>query len=71
MDETKINPKAIVVSSILENETYTPDSGLYQRLALVLNRLPLGDLENLALLVSLKETEAAQKATENVTSYPG
>lgn len=44
--------------SILRNETYQQDSGLYQRLEAALGRLPAAALADLDTLLSLKETEA-------------
>jgi hypothetical protein len=46
--------KASYVHDILKNDTYMPDSGLYQRLFKALLEIPGDDLCNLSLIVAIK-----------------
>jgi len=55
-----------LIQSILRNETYQQDSRLYEGLVHALHRLPVDQLANLDLLVSLKLSEAADRAVSEV-----
>ncbi len=48
------DPKTQVIARILDNPVYTPESGLYKRLAKVLGRLSLVDLSDLQTLLQCK-----------------
>jgi len=56
--------RGVHIRNILANETYMPDSGLYQMLETALGRLSLDALASLALLVSLKVTEGEQRGRD-------
>jgi hypothetical protein len=56
--------KLTLVKTILRNETYMQDSGLYQRLEAALNKVSLETLSQLDVLISCKMAEAEQRGRE-------
>lgn len=52
--------KSILIGKILSNDTYTRESGLYQRLAAILEKQSVDTLADLSLIVEMKERFAAQ-----------
>ncbi len=54
--------KIVAIDSFLRNEAYTPLSGLMVNLKKALLKLPAVELENLQLIIEIKETDAADSA---------
>lgn len=54
------------IDMILQNPVYMPDSGLYLSLHAYLMRLPLGTIENLCVLISIKVRDAEQKRLDEL-----
>ena len=57
MMHSTVNRKMEIITDILENETYMPSSGVYKQLVIALNRLSISDLDNLRLIVKLRDNQ--------------
>lgn len=61
-----MNTKVAIINKILDNPVYLPESGMRKNLVKSLTKLSLNDLQNLKLVIDLKQDEVSlnRNATE-------